>query len=967
MIRLKHKTRWLIEFAIAVVVFGIAFILIGRILRTVAVNQIEAITNMKVDAKSVHFNLNGSVLIENLVIRPHQKQEYDNTILRAKTVYVRFGLSSLLLLNPQLKKISVKDFVFNAQQNLDTGLWNLAAVKIGRAKGTGSVPTVRLKRGKIQYSEISAGRARTAVLVPIDAKFQPDKKTKDSYNFEITTAKAIGFGKSKLNGTWQGKTISVAGQLASADVPMFEGRWTIDILAAELNYEKSGDFLLKLNATDLLSTRRTIGDADDFDKKSSMGKHGSFATLQGFFKRYRPNGLIDVRLEFTGNMTKLKTSKLSGAVICKNVALCDRKFLYPIDKIAGRIDVTEKSIVLNNLTGKHKNVALAFNGFSKDFGPNWQYGIKISSGNMALDDDLYNALNQEHKWLWSSFSPKGLAAIEFSPSQKPRQEKIKTLTVELLNAEAKYEKFAYPLKSLTGKLVFGNEGISVLDVASDINGQKIKFNGLVVPSNESEQISYDLSVLAQQVQLDEDTFSDLHPKIKKIVSQLQPKGKINIIADLSKSENQKNYDYKIIVDCLGNSLDFKNVNYPLKDVKGKFVITKNFVEFDKLTAVAANNIELLEDGSSLKINGRINLTDAKTKKEPFKLIAKDIFFDSRIALALPDDIGGFYSQVSPTGRFDLELDEIKISDSKTNGKQIDVYGSIKLKDCNLNLSPKATEINALLKTQIGYNSKSGFEVGKINLFAEKLKINGKTLTAVKANIEYDKQNQGWLSEDIVANCHGGKMAGQFVLNKMPDGRWQYALQTGFENIDLEQFLRDGKKTDSKNSNGNNHNYTSGTMAGSLGVSGPIGKVESRIGRCLLDVENMKVGKLSPIAKLLAVLKLTEPKDFAFNRMLVDSYIRGDGLFFEKFDLSGESLAFTGCGTMDLPGENININLTARGRRLATAEPSILQSLTEGLGRGLVRIEITGDANEPQIKTKTLPVLEETFDILGKNR
>ena len=966
MIRLKYKNRWLFEFAIAIVIFGIAFILVGRILRTIAVNQIEAITNTKVEAESVHFNLNGSVLIENLVIRPQEKHQYNNAILRARTVYARFGLSSLLLFNPQLKKISIKDFVFNAQQNLDTGIWNLAAVKIGRAKSTGSVPTIRLKRGKIQYSEISAGRAKTAILVPIDAKFEPDEKIKDSYNFEITTAKAIGSGKSKLNGTWRDKTISVVGQIASADVPMLEGRWTINTFAAELNYEKNGDFLLKLNATDLLSTRRMIIDTEDLDKESSLGKHGSFATLQGFFRRYRPNGLIDVKLEVAGNMTKLKTSKLSGAVVCKDISLCDRKFLYPIGKIAGRIDVTEKSIVLNNLSGKHKNVALAFNGFSKDFGPNWQYEIKISSGNMALDDDLYNALNQEHKWLWSSFSPKGLAAIDFSPSKKPHQKKIKTLTIELLNAEAKYEKFAHPLKNLTGKLVFSNDGISVLDVVSDINGQKIKFNGLVVPSNESEQISYDLSVLAQQVQLDEDTFSDLHPKIKKIVSQLQPKGKINITADLSKSENQKTCDYKIIVDCLGNSLDFKNVNYPLKDVRGKFVITKNFVEFDKLTAVAANNIELLEDGSAVKINGRINLTDAKTKKEPFKLIAKDIFFDSRIALALPDDIGGFYSQVSPTGRFDLELDDIKISDSKTNGKQIDFFGSIKLKDCNLNLSPKATEINALLKAKISYNSKSGFEVGKINLFAEKLKINGKTLTAVKANIEYDKQNQGWLSKDIVANCYGGKMSGKFELRKMPNDRWQYTLQTGFADIDLEQFLRDGKSAVPQN-NDNNHNYTSGTMAGSLSVGGKIGNVKSRIGRCLLNVENMKVGKLSPIAKLLAVLKLTEPKDFAFDRMLVDSYIRGGGLFFEKFDLSGKSLAFTGSGTMDLPGENINLNLTARGRRLATAEPSILQSLTEGLGRGLIRIEITGDANEPQIKTKTLPVLEETLDILGESR
>jgi hypothetical protein len=127
---------------------------------------------------------------------------------------------------------------------------------------------------------------------------------------------------------------------------------------------------------------------------------------------------------------------------------------------------------------------------------------------------------------------------------------------------------------------------------------------------------------------------------------------------------------------------------------------------------------------------------------------------------------------------------------------------------------------------------------------------------------------------------------------------------------------------------------------------------------------MEVGRLSPISKILLVLNLNEPTDYAFERMLVDSYIRGDVIEFEKFDLSGKSVAFTGSGNLDLKSHEVDLELTARGKRLAGTEPGILESLTEGLGRGVVRMDVKGDIYDPDVTTTTLPVLEATLGILG---
>jgi hypothetical protein len=110
--------------------------------------------------------------------------------------------------------------------------------------------------------------------------------------------------------------------------------------------------------------------------------------------------------------------------------------------------------------------------------------------------------------------------------------------------------------------------------------------------------------------------------------------------------------------------------------------------------------------------------------------------------------------------------------------------------------------------------------------------------------------------------------------------------------------------------------------------------------------------------------LSEPTDYAFERMLIDSYIRADKLLISKLDLSGKNAAFTGSGTMDLPTEEINLTLAARGPRVTAAGPSVLQSLTEGLGGAVVRMEVTGTASSPHVQTKALPVIEDSLKILG---
>ncbi len=983
---------WPIKGLILVFCLWFAFILTGKVLCEIALDQIAELTNTKITTESVDFNINGSVYIRELVIRPEQQKKYDDTILKAETVYARFGIGSLLLLHPRLKKISVKDFIFDAQHDLDTDRWNIAAFRIKPLKGAaGGMPIIRLKRGTLQYSKVSNGKVKAVAAVPIDAGFTPAQKTRNGYSFDITTAKRAGRGKSILAGFWKPGKITITGGISSADIPAFEKAWMINALDAELNYDRSNAYSLKLKIEDLHSRHTSTGDTFAVDRQAFLGKSGLFAALLRFFNRYQPSGTVAIDLEALGSLERLSESILVGKVHCKDISICDRRFPYTIKHLTGRIDLTEKSAVLNNLCGKHGDAEISLNGWSEDFGPNWKYQIQITSGNMALDNDLYKALSAKQKKSWYAFSPSGLAAIDYQLSRRSQTDKKKTLVVELLGVEAAYRHFPYPLKNLSGRLLFTHDNITISDVISQVNGRKITLNGKVTARStdrpiydilikaidipldstlasclshkqrdfynrldmtgladadikvftpkqdfgptsfiadvslkrtslkvddfpllisgisaktvitpdliqieeftgrhnralvsltgriwldaEARQPRYCLLLHAERTELNDELISLMPASLKKIVSELQPKGKVNLTANLNKTDSEGCPEYKITVSCPGNSINFEPLPYPVKDITGSLMITKNTITLEDITATATDNTLITSNTSTVKINGQLALAD-------------DAFSSDRLELS----------------------------------------------------------------------------AGDITFTADSFRIKGKSLTGLKADTCYDPRRQSWMTKNLIADCYGGRLAGKFELKQSAEAALEYLLQVGFDNIDLKQFLLD---TNPKKPHRNS--YTSGKMSGSLCITAQIGESLPYIGRCRLRITDMQVGKLSPLAKLLSVLKLTEPEDFAFEQMLVDSYIKHNRLFLEQFDLSGEAIAFNGSGWIDLQSRNVDLVLFARSRRLVTAEPSILHSLTEGLGHAVVRMEVTGNVYDPQITTTTLPVIKEAVKILGTPR
>jgi hypothetical protein len=328
----KRKTwlRRIIELIIAVGVFWLTFNTTAKVLRKVAIEQIGEMTGASVKADHIYFRINGSVFIQNIVICPMVDPGYDNAFFKADKLYARFGILSLLMFKPQLKKIMVSDFILDAQNETDSDHWNFLDMKFTTPKGGASkIPIIRLKGGILKYSKITGGVSKTALEVPLEVKLDRDKTTKDNCNFYITTAQRPGYAKpSSLNGTIGPGLLTVYGALSSAELPAFEKPWAIDALAMVLNYDDDKNFTLNLSIRDLQNKPIEGPVKETIDSKKLLKRFGTLGAVQNVFARFNPSGQLDLVLDAKGDFDDLKNVKFEGSVNCNGINLYDIKYPY---------------------------------------------------------------------------------------------------------------------------------------------------------------------------------------------------------------------------------------------------------------------------------------------------------------------------------------------------------------------------------------------------------------------------------------------------------------------------------------------------------------------------------------------------------------------------------------------------------------------------------------------------------------
>jgi len=1062
------------------VVIGAGGIGLGWWLPGIVAAEVGRLTNTQVKTGSLGFRWDGSVSIHQLSIRPQQDDPgSDSTIFRAEDVQVRFSRRSLLSLSPRVTELYIEDFVLDVQRDLDRQRWNVGTLRLSRfgGKNTTALPSVVLRDGRLRYAKVSGGKTEIVMTVPVEGRFGFGL-TPQGYGFEIKTSTLSGgYGQSHLRGYWRPGELAVAGGLSSADLPSLERAWAIDVLAGQLRYEPNGDYRFDLRLKDLHGKQAPEVGALQQIVSGSTGD-GPLTSLQRFFARYRPTGVVEsISVSGNGNFQRLDESEVLGTIICQDVSVCDVEFPYVIDHLRGEIDFTQSGLVLKDLAGKHGPVDVRIEGWSRGRGAERQYRYKISSPNMILDEALYAALQPGQKRLWDAFDPSGRVAVDYRLMRTSPTDKRMYVSVDLDGVSAAFDGFPYPLTDLTGSLYFDHESITATHLVSKSGNCEIRLNAKVtglgtaramhyvsidgtgIPldatlerslppqyqelygrlevdgtadvrarvfttgdANHVGPISYHadvvcysktlrleqspltlsdvvaelavspksvtiqkldglygqsrialeggmelsagaktkpfrVNVTAQEVPFNETTIGLLPSSLAGPLATFRPEGNVNLRLELQVSDGDASPTVTGTMECLGIKIRHRDIPYPLREVRGTISLSRDHLVVAKATASPVDPCQ--PQSATIYVDGAVARDENGLAGGSFVVRTKELCFTKSLGEALPQEFAQVYRDLAPQGPFDVNACRLMISRVSSGGMRVEITGRAALHACELRVAGRTVELAGDVEVESAYDTENGLSRGRAALADGRLVIKGRTISHATAEAVYDPVSKAWEIADLLGDCYRGKVLGSLRMARAETGRIEYVIQAILSRVDVQEFLREGKAVATAEAP-----YSGGVMNASLSLGGRAGDLASQRGICLVNIEKMRVGKVSPLRNLLSVLSLNEPTDYTFDRMLIDSYLRQDMLLIRKLDMSGRNVAFTGSGTMALSDGRLHLMLTARGQRLAAAEPSVFQALTEGLGGAVVRMEVTGDASNPVVQTKALPVLEESLRILG---
>jgi hypothetical protein len=1042
-----------------------------RILRPIARRQISELTGSNVKIGSIDFRNDGVIYVRDLTVGSEEQQLWSDSILKARELEGRFSLLSILRFKPRLKRITVRDFVFNADYDADSSQWNLHSINLKKfSESRGEPPFIRAERGILRVGVSQEGETKTALIVGMDGSFSPVRGQKEAYAFYLVVDDRLGFGDSELRGIWrmgQDRHVVLNGRVLMGNSPVFGNRWSIKELAADFSYDSQKisinrfEFLIGDKTRVLLSGQ--VGDyaeGGNYDLRldmsdielSSTSKPESLVysrsvldrlgpKVRRFLEDYRPEGVGDICIEAKGNLSDLPSSRVNGLIVCKDVSILYEQFPYLMERMEGVLELTEEKIVFKELQCRHGEVDLTVGGYS-GVGGQLGYDIRINSNNMLLNDDVYSALNEKQRRLWGTFSPSGLAKIEYRFIREQSGQTREYLRAELVNAKAVYQHFPYRLENLTGAVVIERDKLRFEDVSACYDdGRKITLEGVVTETTR-ERPRFDIVINAVGIPIDSRLKRALPVRQREFYEQFEVDAITDVKIKVFPNEvGRRLVEYIAEVNIRDASIVYEQFPLPLTEVEVNAVLTADVVRINRMTgrngddqvkisgtvwpcndrnpdygfclSVEAQELELSDDfiealpkeaskvvsrlgprgkiklsadlninaqrsdcapskiviecldnkfkpmGSSSPIegvSGRVTITDEGVELRDFR--AGEIKLEPALSGALDGFFKQFYEAISPAGVADLRVDRARFFADSSGGKNLDFEGELVFKGCSFGGSVAATDLEGAISGQFCYRVGEGFLRAGADFKADSVKVKGRSMEDLCARIDYDEQDRVFRSTEFTADCYGGRVIGDIEIMLLPSSGMDYGLEMAFDGVGVREAVAagDGSLEESVGK-------ALGSADGSLNLSGTLGRWDSSTGRLSFDISDIEFAKRSFLGKVFTAVQLNEPTEFVFNNMVVRAYLKDGQMFFEQLYMLGESSVWQGRGWLNVETGQVDLELTSFGRKI-TSKPSFLESLAKSLGSEMVKVEVSGNIESPQVETTTFPMLSRPFGLLG---
>ncbi|WP_186775353.1 hypothetical protein [Rubripirellula tenax] len=719
-------------------------------------------------------------------------------------------------------------------------------------------------------------------------------------------------------------------------------------------------------------------------------------SLQEQWHKIQPLGRVDIDASLVHGVGGWDTN---ADLTCHGVDVRYEKFPYPIEQVVGRIELRSGIVSSDGLSGRvsSNRMLCAFRLPTKPGITNEKSFVVQTDGPIPIDNTLLQSLTPrlaEQSGLESfvrSLRPRGsvrLAMAVFATDAAGRQ--TRTIDLDVIDGHMRYEKFAYPLYNVSGKIRVENhlvkmsgfratnanagvilcDGTYQMEVAGAMpSGYRITDHG-VVDRSESRLM---LNFQAQNVPMDESLRSSLPYSTQQVWDAISPNG---VLDELNVQLVKIGNDSPIGMDISARQLEHGQVTNRILSIRPpalpyRLDITGGVVRFDG-SNVKIESLKASHDGSKISADGRCdpgedgrwvlstNLHSGSRLRPDAELIAAlpvqmreamrrlqlrgPVSIRGTTVLTIPDE-----ARPEPVINWDLDL--------QLEGNRIADVGPVHSLRGEVSVQGTRNESVLLATGAVRIDSMHVDDLQLTNIQGP-FSINNDRLDLGQR--AFDRRAAGVGGETSASAPIRGKLFGGTI-----DLDGEVILSSG--DFDVVMAVQAGRVPTLLADFGHGDNGLTGTFSGQTNLRGNLGTSDLLKGSGTARVSGANLYQLPMIVKVMNLISVTPTEDVAFTDGEIEFSLFGDTATFNKVHLWGDLVSLEGGGTLDRRQEldlTFNTRVSPQNTFTKIVRPLRSQRYT------LMTIDVRGPVNDVRIERRALDgvgqTLERMFPGMGGN-
>ncbi|MHB0955942.1 MAG: hypothetical protein ACYC0X_06125 [Pirellulaceae bacterium] len=684
--------------------------------------------------------------------------------------------------------------------------------------------------------------------------------------------------------------------------------------------------------------------------------------LQAEWNKFAPRGTVDVVAALTLGDNHLEPDV---DIRCRDVSFSYYKFPMRLQQAQGVIHYTGNQIRIREFTATANGQTISLAAQFRDLGPQATGWLTLRSGGpIRLDDELIAAMHPTGQRIIRSLHPSGAITVVEGRVEKraPNEPPQTRWEIQINDCSLQYDRFPYAIHNITGQLIIAGPEWEFRDLRGYHGSNYLTCQGGWTPAADGGPGGdLLLDFKCWDVPLDDSlrlALGQFSGGIQRLWDSLRPRGAVDHV--LLTMRHHSRTDQTLLDLRAEKWPPSQNVPgrtiyvhptwlpLPLEDVTGSLTFSDGRFQL--------HNISAVRDNSRVELEGRGQLLPQQGWEVAFsKIVADRLNVDREFLDAMPTAIrpalrqlkyagtvsingngwlrGG--EEIPLTAGWDLLLDmENGVLDNELRLDHI--HGGVRLtgqKDARGFFSRGELEIDSLMTRDIQVTQMQG----PFWLDAQQVLFGARAVPPQRSD----------LPRQVTAKALGGTVAldGQVLL----DNELHFTADLTLSDGRVLEFARTVQATAQD---------ITGKVYAVVHLTGARAGLHTLQGNGQVRLREADIYQLPVMTRLLSVLNLGDPDTTTFTSSDIDFRIKGEQMYLDRIDFSGDVMSLKGQGWMDL-NRQINLNFYALVGRQEFQLP-IVKTLLAQASRSILLIQVVGTVDQPQVIRKALPDLDETL-------